>query len=148
MVLWINVLNCFVYMIINTWFYIVFGYAHCKKYGNFTWFPVVEPVPFCIISTPGNQMKLQYFSQRRERYFCIILANLIYFCSHFSSMQACRHIASIKTKQREVSFLFPLFTIQTIHLASSGKSKRWLLDDSHWWMSMIKTDFMIAISSS
>ena len=36
---------------------------HCKKYRNFTWFPGVETVPFRKICTPGNQVKLRYFSQ-------------------------------------------------------------------------------------
>ena len=36
---------------------------HCEKYRNFTWFPGVETVPFRKISTPGDQVKLRYFSQ-------------------------------------------------------------------------------------
>ena len=36
---------------------------HCEKYRNFTRSPGVETVPFRKISTPGNQVKLRYFSQ-------------------------------------------------------------------------------------
>ena len=38
-----------------------------EKYRNFTWFPGVETVPFRKISTPGNQVKLRYFSQCWEK---------------------------------------------------------------------------------
>ena len=41
----------------------LFWPEHCEKYRNFTWSPGVEILRKGTVSTPGNQVKLRYFSQ-------------------------------------------------------------------------------------
>ena len=90
-------------------------YEHCEKYHNFTWFPGVEilwkaqfphsfgriarnyaeTMTFRKISTPGNQVKLRYFSQWKWRnfsffsrwYFTLKLVNLVQCLIDISCLQ-------------------------------------------------------------
>ena len=77
------------------------GTCNYEKYHNFTWFPGVricgkaqfphsfgcfsrnyaETVPFCKISTPGNQVKLRYFLQ------CVVCCTIWYHMSSFKNIK-------------------------------------------------------------